>query len=95
MSNTVIATQDRIESVIQISMMWTSIEILSGIKITSPCNINDYKGLKSGRPDLNRRPSAPHADTLAKLRYAPLFLSENKSDNKAYRFHEDLSSTGG
>ena len=26
----------------------------------------------SGRPDSNRRPSAPKADALAKLRYAPI-----------------------
>ncbi len=29
---------------------------------------------ESGRADLNRRPSAPKADALPRLRYAPIFL---------------------
>ena len=40
--------------------------------------------LKSGRPDLNRRPSGPKPDALARLRYAPNWWCDRRRTTKPY-----------
>ena len=43
--------------------------------------------LQSGRPDLNRGPSAPKTDALASLRYAPPLRTTSRSHCVRLREH--------